>query len=691
MAPVSAFVDCNNIKNDLLAIETEIQNSCINKGSDGKCCPICVGDDCDKKIYDLQCIARKDLDALYNSKMAELIIEEGLTSIMLALANNHMALNDLKYEQIKKADDYINGLEQNLVKADLLYNGLKENTEDGNTGDRSTFFNKYSESKKNLDIFIKDNCQSPQFSHMKFCERVTFYKENHPDFYKEFLLTLEGFLQTDRKVADFDDARKVRYETYQEKLKIKVGDKLFTPDEFSKSAQYLKMKELKNLLSNYRVDTHSPETRKIKAKEILKKANALDRVDIHFNPTSTDNRRTTLFLQQQFDLPFAQVDMPALVIEGDFKEHFDHAITRSKLDKAQNEKALLTKSKEVGCYDVSCIESKCDASTSENVLWLCEELKIYKEQETAINHLNKAKSCLNEKKFNDKKTCLMGLGAHQKSLKTLRKELADLEKARWLQDNNENFKKLNIQKSMGIYALEKNSCRDHSPYTIDGVHETDCLPQKTLVPDYEAYQMSLNGQKISLQYENQLLKETLASLKVNDKDLTQKFVKDCQEENHSQNSLCQYYVDNDLWKQRLDNEYKARKNIVRMPPPEDEGPDYTGIATDQLIKSSALYSVPLISSYAQTWMMQSSTKSAINSIKTYDDFYMSYYKSYMEGQNNTQYTNYGLSQFGTSYNDYSNFQLNNQSTIFKNPSNLFQSSLTVPSPVNLSQLIQAKT
>ena len=279
-------VTCQDLKIDLLAVEDSLQNSYLKMASGGECCEPCMDgmkDDCKNGVYNLQCIKKKDLEALYNSKMAELIIAEGIHALALGIETNHNALNDLTKENLKTAEEKIIKLEESLQKANLLYLALfpnKSNDKDAlqirksNDGDFATLLSAYS-SSMSIEAYISKQCASSQFSAMSFCSEIKKTKKDNPKLHKNFLETLTGFLTADSKVIDFDDNRRSRYEVYQEKLKITETDngqtREQTPKEYYESENYQLIKSLKSKLAELRLSGNSAPKKKEIGKEKVAK------------------------------------------------------------------------------------------------------------------------------------------------------------------------------------------------------------------------------------------------------------------------------------------------------------------------------------------------------------------------------------------------------------------------------------
>ena len=701
-----ARVACTDIKNDLLALEYKLQNSCMKVGSDGLCCPPCIGAECNQsKNRNLNCMTKKDLEAEYNKKMAELIIQEGILSLSLGIESNHNALSDLSEKHIKDAQKYMDNMEESLDKADLLYLALYNNKDkDGQTAktkdDESTIFAEYHHypNKDNIEAYVEDKCALAQFSSMKFCSKFKELKQKNPNNFEAALETLKGFLKADTIMSNDDGVRKEKYKNYQVQLKIKQDTKVMTPGKFKESGPYKSLANLNKKLQAYKGSSKSKQN----AEDILKMANKIKKITVGYKledttdtagaDVSMDNTPTTNFFRENFSLPLKQLDLPSLIMDGDYKDHFKNSYERVSIDLKKHEQALLVgpaNSGECKGKNINCFKQKCKNSRPSSI-GICGDYYRYTKHEKVKEKLSTAYSCITNKGStpDKKRECLQEVNENSTtSIAKLREELKNLERSRQIQDGHEVFAKLNLKKAMGIHALKSNYCTDHIQKTISisGVDKTDCGRDPNLSKGYEAYQLGVKSQEITIALNNQILNQDLAKLGwdgEDSKNLQKEFRERCKTDREEVGSLCQYYEDEEAWAQAVREDREARKNAIKIVPIKEKEPSYFKDATKTFATSFLNNSAPLIQSFFALQAQEYQTVNQISAIQNYDMAYMNSYNNFVNlsnSENGTYFSNFGSQNNGTSYSSLSSFQ--NKSTPYRDPNNPFQLSLNYKAPV----------
>lgn len=714
---------CREIKNDLLALENKLQNSCINSDKNADCCRPCVRGDCSLESLKRKCVKKKDLYSRYNTKLAQLIIAEGIQSLRLGIHNNYNALNDLSEKHIATAEKRVNELTHSLDKANLLYLALYTNNDEqgnqanqNNRGDVSTLFANYS-SEQPVESFVLTQCKQMQFSAMKFCKEFKDYKKSHPTKYPEFLKTLKGFLSADNVYVSNDETRISRFQTYQDKLNITTrfkGENISqTPYEFlkgTKSDHYQKIIALKAELFKLKNTDLAPEQERLIKTKILKQANALDKINIQYRPLPDNQfvyeQETINFLTKNFDDTFEQLQLPGLLIEGDFKDHFIKSAKRVHQDLKRHAFVMQKLAKSHDCNNVQCLAYKCSAGrNTAGILDACTEIDFFIEHQQAKKKIDTAKACLDNTTNNAKLACLEAQVPPDSDIGKIKKELAQLDSALRMQDNTDLSRVLNMKKAMGLKALEINKCVDHYKDTIDGIQSLDCGRSSDLAQDTKSYNFAVDGTKVALNLSRNLIQANLSQLGHDNqlKNLTQDFVRDCESGKYDQDSICQYYLDEEEWKRDYDKAQAAllkkrqverRKRELRNQELDAQNDiRYGQEAVKQFFASTALYSMPLIGLATQTSIMKTQSAQAKMNITWQKNRILNNIQQFSQTQNQQQNftaTNFGVPQLGTSLGDYQSFQAENQVGALRRKSP-FQFRMSIPGPVNLNNLMQTTT
>lgn len=706
---IFAGVSCNDIKNNLLFLELKLQNSCERIQPDGSCCDIDDGlnqDEKNKGSFNPQCITKKDLEAKYNQKMAELVIAEGFASMALAIEANHNALNDLTRKQIDKAKEKVEKLEKSLFIADLFYHATFDNTTTNgnkNLGYTAILFEDYDPSQ-NLEDFINQKCISVQFSNMPFCDKMTNSKNNLA--YPDFLITLKGFLDLDDNTFSTSFDRNERFKKYQQSLAIKLGSNTSTlsPSDFLMSKHYKKILDLKDKLIKY-----GEAPTQGKATQILNLSKEIGPISVGYEISKDDpSIHTSQFLEKNFNDPLKQLDLPSLIIDGDFKEYFEGTKMKVSIDYNIHEKAFLERLKNNpydDCSDLNCAQKKCQ-NKSQPGIGICPEYHSLIKHENVVKTLDQAAQCMQpSKKTDDKKNCLAKLAPKESSISTLKSELKRLAELRKRQDAASPFTELNLEKSMALHALSSNYCQDHfKKFSLNGIQHTDCGVSLELASDYEAYQLNIDGEHISISLNNQLMQETLAKLgKASDMNTLEKqFTAYCKEDRPGANTICNYYKDKEAFAVSMKNaqiirERAAKRRAQRSKQAslkEEQKNNWVSGAksfTKSFIKGLVNNSAPLVQSYFSLQAQEMQTANQLTAIQSYNTAYMNSLNAYLNANdpNNSQYfSSWGEQNLGSNYQSLSTFQQSNQSFAFRNPNNPLNFSFSIPGPVNPSDLIQ---
>ena len=690
-------INCQDIKTDLLALENKIQNTCIDQKEDGSCCNLCEegSENCDQNNIKLRCIRKKDLEALYNEKLAELIIAEGIASLKLGVETNQNALNDLTAEQLDQAKKKLKAFEKASTHLRLFDLMLDEQ------GGKSLFYDYYNfkASGGSLADYLEQTCKMDHFSRNRFCNE--YKNSNHPD----FLVKVQGFLNADQMIGNDDELRKKRYKNYQNAISLKTASgKAIKPRDLKEQHPAFKETlEIKDIVNAYDV-TPSKQN----AKVLLSALNNLsDLGAIGIDSQAGDQLSTAVeFLKTDINLPKDVLNFPELFLDGAYGDYFNNTYKRITKDVNSHTQALLS---QTNYNTIENLKSACNSNGLDDYGVCNESLNFLNKQKNAKNLMAAAKECMKEKqsssraiKQKEKISCLKNLLPDSSSnIAKLRRELSDLERAKNRQDNEDIFKKLNLKKAMGIKALSLKNCAYTHRETIDGIDSTDCSPNSTLSSDYEFSQFILNNQDISLNLNNDLLNNTLADLEDKDllKDYKESFINNCENTTlFKRDALCEYFIDDKRFKDKLNEQINAKVTKDRLQMIENtentrlklerKKQRQKDIIYDSLATSFLNMAPAVANSYFQTAIMEDQANRAISSINAYDEFYMNYRNQYLSQSNNPNAPFYNASNFGqgfmgTSFYDYQNFQLTNQNNIFRDPTNPVQYSLSLPNPTLL--------
>lgn len=689
----TAFADsCEEMRQDLFALEYKIQNSSLKACKDAS-----SGEICCRKGDPQSCKTKQELEKDYNEAMAKLIIAEGLASIGMSIESNNNALNDLSNDDINKATTYLEDLGQSLNQANLIYLALEF---EGNT----TLFSDYNGSKPyEIKDHLKAKCSSPLFDKMKVCTELKNLAKNTPSKHEEFLKTLSGFLNSDKQVTNSDAERKPRYAGYQNKLRVLVGGKNLTPAEFKNDPHYQNLLLLEAKISALAEKRKLNQPTEELGREILNLAKSVDEISVNYKNESTQTPEVTSYFKQKFDSVLNQLDLPSLLLEGGIKDNFQN--TSKKLSN-EVERHKMTLNKQIGqaikglkdersggekvssiCshnYDISCLKKLCgdDGTTPvehcENfeqfgLDTIYQKLKSLNEHQGAKNILDQASACLESKKnLLDKRNCLMNIPrGSETNISRLRENLKNAQKGIHYVNSGQPFKGLNLQKGMALNAINSNYCRKKNDHIRISGSKTDCGQDNILGLDYEVLDLGLAGEKAMIALNTQTIKRFLqgAAPESDIKKYRAELNSACKKGKVEMPAICHYYLDEAAWETKISQEREARKNEVIIEDYEEVPGESLDYATAFKVAGGvfAQNAMPLTMAWIETDYVKTQTRMQINSIKAYDEAYMKNleaYRAYIDNPYELPYqvSNWGYPQTGFTYNNYSSFQANSSHT-----------------------------
>ena len=575
---------CNELKESLAAIEYQIQTKPSS---------------CNKK----PCPNKQKLEQEYNAALGDLVIAKGLQTIGMAIDSSHNGLIHMREEDVKKAKEKFDLLDDSLTKADLIYRA----TEVKNVG---TFFRDFNEldqseeSKTKLAQYSFDRCKNDSnYNSTSLCSLIKEIEQNNDQkFVSEMMTSLHSFLNADEMAHNGhgDRQREKSFETYRSKLKIKLGDEVMTPSKYKENDNFNKIKELQELTEKFMQAKKDGAPTSDLGDRITALSNEIEEVSVSYNhdpQTGTLAEGMEKHFNEKFYKPLQSLDLPSLLITSPFKSDFENskkrvevaynrheALARNNLNEFINKNPGKLPLNKCSGDVVECVESLCgeikEGSTCNkwneiNFDIVYRDIKELAKEKVSFNALDKANNCLNKKDLDTKKECLAEV-AKIRNLNGTQTEISRLEdKANKLRaelnnfENKSEFDDLNIQKLLALNALTHQGCfpkdieliQDDNPLKLTCGVDTTEIDKTTL---------TLTGDMGDIMY--QMDKDVLQQL-LKDKD-THANIDKYKEEIETQCAagasgylltLCHFYANkNQVREEVAKAEKKRQKEIARQ-------------------------------------------------------------------------------------------------------------------------------
>ncbi len=545
---------CNNLKEELLAIEYKLQTdtlyTCGSKEAKAMDSDTC----CNPKDPD-SCLTRKDAEANYNSILSKLTLAKGIQAVGMALEGHHNTFTDLKEERLDEAISASEKLDLSVTKADLIYSMLEFKDGTNVFSDFNNYLNSESSDVDTtedeiLQMYLRDKCgrsSTSPFKQLRFCKKYLSLADHSTDSdkkRKEFLEiknSLAGFIASDNFVINDDRQRQRRFEDYQKKLLVHVKDGEFTtPGEFINSPEMVKVRELQKALEDLKKAKLAGKPSSTLVTKVLDLSSQVKKINVNYqiavqedgSPVIAGDEMST-FINENLQKVLSQVDIGSLVTDKHLLDQFD--IMTKKLDTTVDRQASLfnnrlktllkgKKGEMVGgrsiasfcgdTFDENCLRTVCQnnkdycpGGQAAGLNDLYSQLQQHDKQREGHSLLKKAKLCLSDnKELKDKQECLNQLSDLkseniESDIGRLKRDLEKAKKKLTYIEFGQPFETYNNQKALVLNAYRANKCivSPDSKVNVNGnAPSFQCSPLKTANIDNEVLTIAEDGEAIGI-------------------------------------------------------------------------------------------------------------------------------------------------------------------------------------------------
>ncbi|MBD64259.1 MAG: hypothetical protein CME62_03575 [Halobacteriovoraceae bacterium] len=361
----SAFAEptCDELRKDLLALEYKIQMSTLEEcpeGSEGGFCQRGGNNNFTLQYYG-------NIENDYNKALAELILAQGLKAISNTITGSYNSITALNETNIDQATEYINVLERNLTKAEMLEKAMVPVTRPVEAGgvdstDEVSFLSKYRTyiteniSEGDFKIQIREICNTQVDSDGELCSYLknNIFNDQAND---DFLETLRGFFIADHNSRKFQDEDPeddyCRFRNYlligqNSEAEAEEDDGNDTTEDchrrdgltasefrelnFGQSGNVERpMERMRNAIVRFNQENLSPELKERRTREVFEADKVLDPIDVTYSNMNLDSNYQSMseFMQRHFKEPLdnLKVDPTDRVVSEIWKNNLDNMIS----------------------------------------------------------------------------------------------------------------------------------------------------------------------------------------------------------------------------------------------------------------------------------------------------------------------------------------------------------------------------
>lgn len=493
--PLTAWSQtCSELEYDLLNIENRLLNSQIVECEDA--------DDINCRTQDHNNLTYAEVLQNYNKAMSSLVIHKGIEAITAAIEGGHNSLFSLTPERINSAKDYLDILEVNLSKAEVLEVAMTPI--EASDGSPTSFWTKYNFSADISPEAFEDAFRAAcRIEVEPICAEINrqgiVFKPENPLFE-----TLYGFAKAEMRRATPNSDPTNFYNEHREKLKITVikqednGDSSTSLSTADYRERFFGVTGKMRIMRTAIRDLEAEPEKELYKTRIIAAARDLDPISTSYAiPDSTQNLDVNSVLKKHLERPLAdlridltdglttdiwknnlarnieQVLSDQEVLDQGLNQRIEDFVEQFAMDECSSEQS------KVDCFKTVCSVQSSESSCSNsrlNSLGAGDLIKVLNQNNELRSFgetFKTAKACYEENTLDKKADCLkakaieLGSAYDETSVAKLEQELEDAKAELERYNRLEPFKSITEEKVLAIAALESS--------------EDECLEQDNLI------------------------------------------------------------------------------------------------------------------------------------------------------------------------------------------------------------------